>query len=572
MQTFNIDLCFSPMAVITVDLNDPRFFRNEVMNSNSTHCRPSVIQSLTPTILKPGEPNTKTVNDFTERHFSHEWTEYDDFPSSEDLSAFLADLERDALGKEDGQTIPSLPSMATEVATLKDVCEITHASNAEDFTEFTDFPSSEDLDEFLADMELESENMLMRKSLTSRTTKAYVAFLNSKPHGKVEGSKCVAIKGHAVEDIGNTNSTKVSSESPENKVQTSSDMGHGSDSSWVQEKAMLPSTANCASFSDEIMHGSDCSDSQLLRDCESVFADKTENMRIDGEALHLGKSTLLLKRANLSSQGRSILQNGRDDVNNVSTRRSKPFCRSRSTEEFHEKDIVCNTPLRNEQTEIMRSRDDDRNANETIESQQGDRLTTMDHHGNSGVLMLNESCDMMTSAPFSPDLFSQSLSVVEGCSKTADLFSFPRLGEGETRSRSTHGSATPDLFSPPTSFAINARSCSKEELHSVPLFSSSECSHMSSESPALLAVCENEAASLLNISHRDTENESNRSSLLFNLHSTPYGVCLPSRMLSKPWTPIQVSPLVASAGSNRCNDINLQGTPVLFSQLSNSSL
>ena len=506
---------------------------NKAMNSNSTHCPPCVIQPLTPAILKPGEPNTETVDDFTEQHFSHEWTEYDDFPSSEDLSAFLADLERDPLGKEDGQTIPSLYSMATEIATLKDACEMTRASNAEDFTEFSDFPSSEDLDAFLADMEVDCENIPMRKSPTLRSTATSAAFVNSKPHGKVEGSKWLAIKG---DDTGNAYNTKISSESLENKVQTSSDMGHGRDSFSAQEEARLFYRASSSSFSD-IMHGSECSDSQLLRDCESVFADMTENMRSEG-------------REDRAVGTPSPLQNSCEDVDNLSTRRSKPFCRSRSTEDLRE-DIVCNTPLRNEQTKIMRSRDDDHNANETYESQQGDRSTSMDLHGNSGVELLTDSCDMMTSTPFSPDLFSQS-SVAEGSSKTADLFSSPR----------PHGSATPDLFSPPTSFAIHARSYTQEELHSVLLFSSSECSH--------LAVCEKDASSLS--SHRDTENEFNRSSLLVNLHSTPYGACIPSGMLSKPWTPIQVPPLVVSTGSNRCNDINLQGTPVLFSQLSNSSL
>ena len=541
------------------------------LDFNSSHCPPCMAQPLTPAISKSGERNTHTVGDFTEQHFSHEWTAYDDFPSSEDLSAFLADLEKDALGKEDGQTIPSPHSMTTEIATLKDVvCEMTHASNAEDFTDFTDFPSSEDLDAFLADMELDYENIPMtRKSLTPKPTATSGTFINSTSQGKVAGSKCLAIKGHVIDDIGNAYNTKISSEYLENKVQISSDMGHGSDSFCVQEEARLLRSANSSSSSDK-MHGSGCSDSQLLRDCDGIFADMTENMRIDGRAV-AGKSSQLLKRVNLRHQRRSISQNGREDVNNLSTSRTMPLCRSRSTEEFYEEDIVCNTPLRNEQTKRMRSRDD-HNANETDEGQGGDRLTSMNHHGNSGVSMVNGSCDMITSAPFSPDLFSQSLSVVEGCSKTADLFSSPRLVDSETRSRCTHGSATPELFSPSTSFAVHARSCPKEELNSVPLFSSSECSLIPSESPALLAVCENEAASLSNVSHCEGENEFNRSSLLVNLHSTPYGVCIPSRMLNEPWIPNQVSPLLASAGSNRCNDINLQGTPVLFSELSNSSL
>lgn len=556
------------------------------MNSDRSHF-PSVVQSETPAILKSVKPNAKAVENFMEHHFPHEWMEYDDFPSSEDLSAFLADLERDALGRVDAETIPSLHSlkhncplpsatsdaMTTEIATLKDVvCEMSRTSNAEDFTEFTDFPSSEDLDAFLADMELDCENIPIRKSLTPRTTATSAAFLNSKPHCKVEGSKCLVVKGHVVEDIGNTYNTKISSESLENKVETSCDMGHGSNSFCAQEEARLPYRANCSSYSDKLVHENDCSDSQFLRDCESVLAEMTVNIGNEGRAVGKPTSSQLLKRRILSSQRRSISQNGREDVKNLSTRRSKPSCRSTSTEEFYEKDIVCNTPLRYEQTKIMRSRDDDHNANETDEGQQGNRLTSVDHHGNNEVSMLNDSCDMMAPTQFSPDLFSQSPFFVAEGSKTPDLFSSPGVVKGESRSRCTHDSATPDLFSSPTRFGAHARSCTKDELNSVSLFSSSECSHLSSKSPAQLDVCENEAASLSNVGHCGTKNEFNRNSLAVSFHSTPYSVCIPSRMLNKPWTPIQVSPLLASVGSYPCNDISVQGTPVLFSQLSNSSL
>ena len=39
-----------------------------------------------------------------------EWTEYDNFPSSEDLSAFLADLKLDALNKTKEQSQPIINS------------------------------------------------------------------------------------------------------------------------------------------------------------------------------------------------------------------------------------------------------------------------------------------------------------------------------------------------------------------------------------------------------------------------------------------------------------------------------
>ena len=41
--------------------------------------------------------------------------------------------------------------------------------------------------------------------------------------------------------------------------------------------ARSPCRANCSSYSDEIVHENDCSDSQFLRDCQSVLAEMTEN-------------------------------------------------------------------------------------------------------------------------------------------------------------------------------------------------------------------------------------------------------------------------------------------------------
>lgn len=558
-----------------------------------------MIQLVTPANLKPGNLNTNLTDDCTDQNLSHVWTEYDDFPSSEDLSAFLADLERDALRREEGQALSALQSvkrndplspvtpesLTTEIATLQDVCEISRASKAEDFTEFTDFPSSEDLDAFLADMELDCENIPVTKSLTPKTTVASAVFLNSKPHCKVESSKYLVDKEPVIKDTVSvdTGSTKPLGESHEDNIETEEafcDMGIGTVSCCAQEEAKPPCSLNCSSLYDN-----DCSDSQFLRDCESVFSELTENNCHENRPGSKPNRNLL-KSLLLSNQRKCISRNCRDDVNDISTKRSKLFCRSGRAEEFHEKDIVCNTPLRDIQTSIIRSRV--RNANETEEDHQGnhtigERLTSIDHHDNNEVSMLNDSCDVMSGTPFSPDLFSQSLSVMEECcSKTPDLFSSPRLANGE--SRCTEHSTTPELFSSPRRFGVHTRSCTKEELNSVSLFSSSECSYLSSASslsterrvsfpsPAHLAVCGNEAASHPNEGHCDVENKLNRNSFPLSFHSTPYCVPITSKMLSRAWTPLQVSPLLASAESNRCNDISLQGTPVLFSQLSNSSL
>ena len=57
----------------------------------------------------------------------------------------------------------------------------------EDYREFTDFPSSEDLDAFLADMELDCENILQKTSLAPADVMSSADAFGL--HQKVEVSK-----------------------------------------------------------------------------------------------------------------------------------------------------------------------------------------------------------------------------------------------------------------------------------------------------------------------------------------------------------------------------------------------
>ena len=54
--------------------------------------------------------NSDKLDICKEEQASFEWTEYDDFPSSEDLSAFLADLELGAINKTKEQSQPIINS------------------------------------------------------------------------------------------------------------------------------------------------------------------------------------------------------------------------------------------------------------------------------------------------------------------------------------------------------------------------------------------------------------------------------------------------------------------------------
>ena len=125
--------------------------------------------------------NSKKLDICKEEQASFEWTEYE-FPSSEDLSAFLADLELDALNKTKEQSQPFINSKKSsrpkpcvtsegktpgEIVTSQTVSfsDLGYGFVQEDYTEFTDFPSFEDLDAFLADMELACETILQKTSL-----------------------------------------------------------------------------------------------------------------------------------------------------------------------------------------------------------------------------------------------------------------------------------------------------------------------------------------------------------------------------------------------------------------------
>ena len=105
--------------------------------------------------------NSEKLDICKEEQASFDWIEYE-FPSSEDLSAFLADLELDALNKTKEQSQPIInskistrpkPCMTSVEKTPGEIVisqtvsfsDVVYGSVQEDYTEFTDFPSSEDL-------------------------------------------------------------------------------------------------------------------------------------------------------------------------------------------------------------------------------------------------------------------------------------------------------------------------------------------------------------------------------------------------------------------------------------------
>ena len=182
----------------------------------------------------------------------------------------------------------------------------------------------------------------------------------------------------------------------------------------------------------------------------------------------------------------------------------------------------------------------------------------------------------------SSEFFSLFLSRAKGvCPNTPGLYSSPRVLEGKSRSWcSKHLSGTRDLFSSP--------GCSprRQEMNSVSLFSCSNHSLFSSSSSSPLLLVEQpvssshsnrnepDAPSVINQSKSENRFVQNDEQAI-SFHSTPCYANRTSKRLHRMCTPVGVSPLLSdSRGSSPYHEpqISALGTPVLFSQMSTSSL
>ena len=581
-------------------------FHNKGVNCDNSNF-PQGTQLTTPGVWnESGQLNTNLFDDCKELKSSYEWPDFDDFPSSEDLSAFLADLEKDDGSKEAGQCLPTQHSkprnsprlsvtsdgmtshmmtsnnvtcvktlgemtsdlMTSNIATLKEVVyRLSQTLIKEGCTELTDFSSSEDLDAFLADMELDCENILLGNSSETVSTMKSEAFHSKRNYKAVRTFTTSELMVHNMVDTDHSKHSKSVSKLSD-KEEAICDMNLTSDS-----------FCQCASLSDKSVYNIDSSDSQFVRDCERVFAKLSEHTCNDIARIH-----------NATRNHSSVFLHSNFGVNNQEhARQKKHLCASGcSAEELHEEDNVCKMALKHGQVNVVRSHG--RDTNET-EDQQGSRptgkeCTLVDHHGNSekskcGFEMSNDEFYMMSSSPV---LFSQSLSRVEqNCSKTPDLFSSPGVFNGETFSCcSKHLRRTPNLFSSPRSPPNHTHSISRQEMSSVSLFSSSDHSRLSSSSPfssraqptSFPVSSENEAHTLPITNNYEIGNQFDKNFQTACFHSTPCSTGLSSKISRKMWTAARVSPLLNdSRGTRPCNDYpSIQGTPILFSPISNSSL
>ena len=492
-----------------------------------------------------------------EEQASCEWTEYDDFPSSEDLSAFLADLELDAINKTKEQSQPITnstrpkPCMTSEEKTPDEIVtsqsvsfsDLGYGFVQEDYTEFTDFPSSEELDAFLADMELDCESIVQKTPSTPAN-----AMRSANPfelQQKVEVSRII----NDIKYIAKRNNIERSK-----KILDVADGG----GVCAQEDSV--------NSKKKVLLKIDLSHSELLRNREHLFTEPSEKSISEKHVTRRRQ-----KRHSSVNLQSSFMKNDkpthcRDEL----IKKEKVLCGLESAEESSKEEVVCTRSLQHQGRNKWSHNQKIKAGIRQAASNQGNSYSSND--------VLNDSFEMMHT---SPNLFSQSLSRAKVIrSDTPYLYSSPKLLKDDSHSWcSKHFSGTPDLFSSPNC------SPSRQEMNSVSLFSCSNHSLFSSSSSPLLLVeqpasssdsnrNEPDAPSIINQSESENRFVQNDEQAI-SFHSTPCNANRSSKRLHRMCTPAGVSPLLSdSRGPSPYNEpeISALGTPVLFSQMSTSNL
>ena len=269
----------------------------------------------------------------------------------------------------------------------------------EDYTEFTDFPSSEDLDAFLADMELDCENILHKTSMAPAD-----AMRSADPfelQQKVEVSRTLASNKHDIKHIAKRNDTERSK-----KILDLTD----GDGVCAQEDSVRLQNSNSKK---KLILKIDLSHTELLRNCEHLFTEPSEKSIPEKYVRRKQKSH---SSVNLQS---SFMNNDksthcRDEL----IKKEKVLCGLESIEESREEEVVCTRSL---QHQVLNKWSHDQKIKAEIRqaaSNQGNSYS-------SGDDMLTDSFEMMHT---SPDLFSQSLSRAKVIrSDTPYLYYSPRF-------------------------------------------------------------------------------------------------------------------------------------------------
>lgn len=462
-----------------------------------------------------------------------EWTELDDFPSSEDLSAFLADLDAIAIGKID----PSLRTPSTKdghlaqfsvtqgriTSTLRQNDMMTSTtfkdelSNLSQTTVERDNISSEDLYAVLVDSELGCDN-IAAKMLSPPANHEVKTFL----------SRFTCAK-HDVDDI--IKRDDVHMKNAQSLVARNS-------KEWTDgDRSVSPrvecSITPCLITSKGKGYEDKSSGSRIMMNCKRVLSELFED---DSSKDDNCIGTSLISEFTESNQEH--------------TRQTEQFFLCESADEM-------SLGHGNNRVQLYGF-----SANETnLRNSTRSGKQTIDDETNSKASMSGYDLSISTS----PVLFSQSVSRIDGnlCSETQEQF----ISQGSIDDEST-SCWTPDLFPSLRILSDYTRSFNGQEMNSTPLFSCSENSYgsssLSDSSRALMASPPVSSATMPDpLSIKSTFQFQNQ------FHSTPMMACLPTRIGRQASTKILDSPLIQSTGLY--DEISFQGSPILFSPMSNTS-
>ena len=278
----------------------------------------------------------------------------------------------------------------------------------EDYTEFTDFPSSEDLDAFLADMELDCENILQKTP--SAPADAMRSADPFELQQKVEVSRTLASNQHDIKYIAKRHNTE--------RSKNILDLTDGG-GVCAQEDSVRLQNSNSKK---KVLLRFDLSHSELLRNCEHLFTEPCEKSIPEKHVTRSKQKSH--SSVNLQS---SFMKNDkpthcRDEL----IKKEKVLCGLEAAEESREEEAVCTRSL---QHQVLNTWSHDQKIKAEIRqaaSNQGNSYL-------SGDDMLIDSFQMMHT---SRDLFSQSLSRAKIISSdTPYLYYSPRLLKGESYCR-----------------------------------------------------------------------------------------------------------------------------------------
>ena len=197
----------------------------------------------------------------------------------------------------------------------------------EDYTEFTDFLSSEDLDAFLADMEVDRENILQKTSMAPAD-----AMRSADPfelQQKVEESRTLPCSEHDIKYIAKRNDTERSK-----KILDLTD----GDGVCAQEDSVRLQNSNSKK---EVILKIDLSHSELLRNCEHLFTEPSEKSIPEKHVT----SRKQKRHSSVNLQSSFIKNDKPTHCLDELIKKEKMSCGLESAEESSEEEVVCTRSL-----------------------------------------------------------------------------------------------------------------------------------------------------------------------------------------------------------------------------------